>query len=318
MNFFEESELERQQRLYELQRLYQDYEQGNLNDLTDDISEAASYQPAEHEVSPEFLLRGHELQQQRLGEQRDVPDRSRDHPHRVHQQHLMDMDGSIIAAGVQAGIQGAQGVRVGDLRHDSDPRAFQRVHGNADVVRQLAVATRRELAARKDYDDLRRAFDDLVARMKTTPAPAPAVEAPIDTVTQCLLATPGGAASSVTPSASDNSTRRPGVRDVGGVGDPLLPDLVATALPALSAQLSLSDSRLPVALRSSRLPAAKELREDQQVVLGAGGGCNRHDFVVGRLTSFRPGECASAGSRGPRRFRHEQLSASIGVIGCRQ
>ena len=56
-----QSELERQQRLYELQRLYQDYEQGDLNDLTDDISEAASYQPAEHEVSPEFLLRGHEL-----------------------------------------------------------------------------------------------------------------------------------------------------------------------------------------------------------------------------------------------------------------
>ena len=49
MNFFEESELERQQRLYELQRLYQEYEQGNLNHLSDDISEAASYQPAEHE-----------------------------------------------------------------------------------------------------------------------------------------------------------------------------------------------------------------------------------------------------------------------------
>jgi hypothetical protein len=48
MIFFEEPELERQQRLYELQRLYQEYEQGNLNDLSDDISEAASYQPAEH------------------------------------------------------------------------------------------------------------------------------------------------------------------------------------------------------------------------------------------------------------------------------
>ena len=256
MNFFEEPELARQQRLYELQRMYQEHEQAHLNDLSDDISEAASYQPAEHEVSPEFLLRGHD--EQRLDEQRDIPDRSHDH-RPVHPQHLMDMDGSIIAAGVQAGIQGAQGVRVGDLRHDSDPRAFQRVDGNADFVRQLADATRRELAARRDYDDLRRAFDDLVARMKTTPAPAPAVETPIDTATQCLLATPGGAASSVTPSASDDSTRRPGVRDVGGVGDPLLPDLVATALPTLSAQLSSSDSRLPVALRSSRLPAAKEL-----------------------------------------------------------
>ena len=108
MNFFEESELERQQRLYELQRLYREYEQGDLNDNSDDISEAASYQPAEHEVSPEFLLRGREPE--RLGEQRDVPDRSRDHFRPVHQQHLMDMDGAIIAAGVQAGIQGAQGV----------------------------------------------------------------------------------------------------------------------------------------------------------------------------------------------------------------
>jgi hypothetical protein len=63
----------------------------------------------------------------------------------------------------------------------------------------------------------------------------------------------------VAPSASDDSTRRPGVRDVGGVCDPLLPDLVATALPTLSAQLSPSDSRLPVALRSSKAPAAKEL-----------------------------------------------------------
>jgi hypothetical protein len=256
MNFFEESELERQQRLYELQRLYQEYEQGNLNDISDDISEAASYQPAEHEVSPEFLLRGQEPE--RLGEQRDVPDRSRDHLRPVHQQHLMDMDGSIIAAGVQAGIQGAQGVRVGDLRHDYDPRAFQRVVGNADVARQLADATRRELSLRKDYDDLRRAFDDLVARMKSPSAPVPAVEAPIDTVTQTLLATPGGAAISLAPSASDDSTRRPGVRDVGGVCDPLLPDLVATAPPTLSAQLSSSDSRLPVALRSSRIPAAKE------------------------------------------------------------
>jgi hypothetical protein len=231
-----------------------------LNDLSDSISEAASYQPAGHEVSPEFLLRGHAPQ--RLDAQRDVPDRSRDHPHPVHQQHLMDMDGSIIAAGVQAGIRGAQGVRVGDLRPDYDPRAFQRVVGNhydADIARQLAAATRRELSMRRDYDDLRRAFDDLVARMKTPPAPAPAVEEPIDTVTQCLLATPVGAASSVTPAASDESTRRPGVRDVGGVGDPLLPDLVATALPALSAQLSPSDSRLPVALRSSRIAAAKEL-----------------------------------------------------------
>ena len=122
MNFFEESEFERQQRLYELQRLYQEYEQGNLNDISDDISEAASYQPAEHEVSPEFLLRGQEPE--RLGEQRDVPDRSRDRLRPVHQQHLMDMDGSIIAAGVQAGIQGAQGVRVGDLRHDYDPPRF--------------------------------------------------------------------------------------------------------------------------------------------------------------------------------------------------
>ena len=118
MNFFEESELERQQRLYELQRLYQEHEQAHLNDLSDDISEAASYQPAEHEVSPEFLLRGHEEHQQR-----DVHDRL--HGHRpVHPQHLMDMDGSIIAAGVQAGIQGAQGVRVGDLRHDYDPPRF--------------------------------------------------------------------------------------------------------------------------------------------------------------------------------------------------
>ncbi len=90
MNFFEESELERQQRrrgLYELQRLYQEYEQGNLNDLSGDISEAASYQPAEHEVSPEFLVRGQEPE--RLGEQRDVPDRSRDHFRPVHPQHLM-------------------------------------------------------------------------------------------------------------------------------------------------------------------------------------------------------------------------------------
>ncbi len=61
MKLFEESELERQQRLYELQRLYREHEQGNLNDLSDDISEAASYQPAEHEASPEFLLRGHEF-----------------------------------------------------------------------------------------------------------------------------------------------------------------------------------------------------------------------------------------------------------------
>jgi hypothetical protein len=44
MNFFEESELERQQRLYELQRLYQEYEQGNLNDISDDIS------------APQFLI----------------------------------------------------------------------------------------------------------------------------------------------------------------------------------------------------------------------------------------------------------------------
>lgn len=123
MNFFEESEFTRQQRLFEIQRLYQEHEQGNSNDFPDELSDAGSYQPAEHEVSPEFLLRGHEEHQQR-----DVHDRL--HGHRpVHPQHLMDMDGSIIAAGVQAGIQGAQGVRVGDLRHDSDPRAFQRVFG---------------------------------------------------------------------------------------------------------------------------------------------------------------------------------------------
>ena len=128
MNFFEEPELARQQRLYELQRMYREHEQAHLNDLSDDISEAASYQPAEHEVSPEFLLRGHAPQQQRLDEHRDVPDRFRD-PRPIRPQHIMDMDGSIIAAGVQAGIQGAQGARVGDLRHDSDPRAFQRVDG---------------------------------------------------------------------------------------------------------------------------------------------------------------------------------------------
>jgi hypothetical protein len=162
MDFFDESELARQQRLYEIQRLYQ--EQGNSNDFSDAISDAGSYQPAEYEVSPEFLLRG--CEQQRLDQQRDVPDIRDRHP--VHPQHLMDMDGSIIAAGVQAGIQGAQRVRVGDLRHDSDPRAFQRVFGNADVRGQLSAATRRELALRKDYDDLRRAFDDLVARMTSS------------------------------------------------------------------------------------------------------------------------------------------------------
>ena len=166
MNFFEESEFARQQRLFEIQRLYQEQEQGNSNDFPDELSDAGSYQPAEHEVSPEFLLRGHAPQQQRLDEQRDVPDRSRDHPHRVHQQHLMDMDGSIIAAGVQAGIQGAQGARVGDLRRDSDLRAFQRVDGNADFVRQLADAARRELAVRKDYDDLRE-----ITRFLTFPFP---------------------------------------------------------------------------------------------------------------------------------------------------
>ena len=296
---FEDSEFARQQRLFEIQRLYQEHEQGNSNDFPDELSDAGSYQPAEHEVSPEFLLRGHAPQQQRLDEHRDVPDRSHDHPHRVHQQHLMDMDGSIIAAGVQAGIRGAQGARVGDLRHDYDPRAFQRVVGNDNIARQLTAATRRELSLRKDYDDLRRAFDDLVARMKIPPAPAPAVEAPIDTVTQCLLATPGGAASSVTPSASDNSTRRPGVRDVGGVGDPLLPDLVATALPTLSAQLSSSDSRLPVALRSSRLPAAKELTGRVKGMVATPSWPTASPLAISRLSPRCPsGSMASLPAQG--------------------
>ena len=54
MDFFDESELARQQRLHEIQRMYQEHEQGNLNDFLDEISDAGSYQPAEHEVSPEL------------------------------------------------------------------------------------------------------------------------------------------------------------------------------------------------------------------------------------------------------------------------
>ena len=298
MNFFEESEFARQQRLFEIQRLYQEQEQGNSNDFPDELSDAGSYQPAEHEVSPEFLLRGHD--EQRLDQQRDVPDRFRD-PRPVRPQHLMDMDGSIIAAGVQAGIQGAQGVRVGDLRHDSDPRAFQRVFGNADVRGQLSAATRRELALRKDYDDLRRAFDDLVARMTSSAfsavPPLPAVEAPIDTVTQCLTATPGGAASSKAPAASACSP----VRGDGGVGDgvlPLLPDLVDTGVPTSSAQLSPTDSHLPVALRSSTTPAPKELtgRVKAMVATLLANGVSIGDkSTLAEVTTWFQGIIASVG-----------------------
>ncbi len=64
------------------------------------------------------------------------------------------------------------------------------------------------------------------------------------------------------PAASACSTRPSGVREDGGVGDgllPLLPDLVATGMPASSAHPSPSETHLPVALRSSKTPAPKEL-----------------------------------------------------------